>query len=46
MKFLKVGGRMNIVDTIKHADMLSPFEEGCVKATYEPIYRVVDNLSK
>ena len=46
MKFLKVGGKMNILDTIKHADMMSPFDDGCVKATCEPIYQVVDNLNK
>ena len=46
MKFLKIGGKMNIVDTIRHADMLSPFEPGCVKATCEPIYKVVDSLNK
>ena len=46
MKFLKVGGTMNIVDTIAHAGLTSPFSEGSVAKVCEPVFEVVDNLKK
>ncbi|MBP1552760.1 MAG: M3 family oligoendopeptidase [Oscillospiraceae bacterium] len=46
MKFLKVGGTMNIVDTIEYAGLTSPFSENSLGKVCEPVWNVVDNLKK
>ena len=46
MKFLKVGGTMNIVDTIEYAGLTSPFSENSLDKVCEPVWNVVDNLKK
>ena len=46
MKFLKVGGTKNIVDTIEYAGLTSPFSEGSVEKVCAPIWEVVGNLKK
>ena len=44
MKFLKVGGTKNIVDTIDYAGLTSPFTEGSIEKVCAPVWDVVDNL--
>lgn len=44
MKFLRVGGKMNILDTIKYAGMESPFEDGSLLKTCQPIYELIEKL--
>ena len=44
MKFLKVGGTKNIVDTIDYAGLTSPFTEGSIEKVCAPVWEVVDNL--
>ena len=46
MKFLKVGGTKNIVDTIEYAGLTSPFTPGSIEKVCQPVWDVVDNLGK
>lgn len=45
MKFVKIGGRMNIDDTIKACGLTSPFEDGSLKEICQPVYEWVDHLA-
>lgn len=44
MKFVKIGGMMNIDETIAACDLISPFTPGGLKEILQPVYEWIDNL--
>ena len=46
MKFVKIGGKMNIDETIAACGLTSPFEPGSLKEICQPVYDWIDNLGK
>ena len=46
MKFVKIGGKMNIDETIAACGLTSPFEPGSLAKICQPVYEWIDNLGK
>ncbi|MBQ5868123.1 MAG: hypothetical protein IIW68_02200 [Lachnospiraceae bacterium] len=46
MKFVKIGGMMNIDETIAACGLTSPFETGSLAKICQPVYEWIDNLGK
>jgi oligoendopeptidase F len=46
MKFVKIGGKMNIDETIAACGLTSPFETGSLAKICQPVYEWIDNLGK
>jgi len=46
MKFVKIGGKMNIDETIAACGLTSPFEPGSLAKICQPVYDWIDQLGK
>ncbi|MBR6518055.1 MAG: hypothetical protein IKT63_00090 [Oscillospiraceae bacterium] len=44
MKFVKIGGRMNINQHIEHCGLISPFCENGLAEICKPVFEWVENL--
>ena len=44
MKFVKIGGMMNIDQTIEACGLISPFAPGSLKEICQPVYDWIDAL--
>ena len=46
MKFVKIGGRKNLFETIESCDMASVFNPGSLAEICKPVFEWIDNLKK